>query len=739
MHRRAYQRVTAEVKGSLQVTGDSGKIESGTSLFRVVEQSIAQPALGRSVTFAERRPAEASPSKPAIAEGAPARFDRPVFVVSSPRAGSTLLFETLAEAPGLFTLGGENHAIFEGIPSLDPRRRGFDSNRQTERDADPATAGALCTAFARAFRDREGAPVPADAGAVRMLEKTPKNALRVPFLDAAFPDAVFVYLYRDPRETLGSMIDAWRSGRFVTYRELPGWSGPPWSLLLVPGWRDLIGKDLAEIVARQWAIATECLIADLERLPPERVLAVRYDALVADPEGAMRELTARLGLGWDRDIKGPLPASRYTLTAPAKDKWRKHAEALERVLPLIEATDEKARALVERIGAQPVAKPSAKPAPAAKPAVRPAPAPAVKPPAPAAPAPTSPAQQPLRSVHTQNLPGLFHQLGLSLLVTTYQSGHLIAVRADGDKLNTHFRTFKSPMGLALSPKGFALGTADSVWIYRNQRSAAPRVEPPKPYDAVFLPHACHVTGDIRIHDLAYGKDDLWIVNTKFSCLSTLDRDHSFVPRWRPPFVTGLAAEDRCHLNGMAMLDGEPRYVTALGTTDTAAGWRAERAHGGVILEVPSGRVVAEGLSMPHSPRMYRGALYFLESGEGSLARVDPATGKVETLVRLPGFTRGLAFAGPLAFIGLSQVRETNIFGGIPLTERVKERVSGVWVVNIETQKVVGFLRFEGQVQEIFDVQVLGARMPDIVEQGSALSGSVFVVPQEALEPAKAGA
>ena len=143
--------------------------------------------------------------------------------------------------------------------------------------------------------------------------------------------------------------------------------------------------------------------------------------------------------------------------------------------------------------------------------------------------------------------------------------------------------------------------------------------------------------------------------------------------------------------------------------------------------------------MPHSPRVYRDALYFLESGEGSLARVDLGTGEVQTLVRLPGFTRGLAFAGPLAFVGLSQVRETNIFGGIPLTERVKERVSGVWVVNIETSRVVGFLRFEGQVQEIFDVQVLGARMPDIVEQGSALSGSVFVVPQEALEAAPKGA
>ncbi len=738
-HRSTYQRVADELVRSLEVTGNKVNLTTGMGLLSVVRQVLAEPALGHSPfggTMASPAPT-ASVGAPVVAAPRPAgpTFDRPIFVVSSPRSGSSLLFETLARAPGLHTLGGENHAVFEGIAALDPRRRGYDSNRQTAADADAATAEALRAAYRAELRDRDGRPVPAGASTVRMLEKTPKNSLRVPFLDAVFDGARFVYLYRSARETISSMLDAWRSGRFVTYPELPGWSGPPWSLLLVPGWRDLDGRPIAEVAARQWAIATELLLDDLSRIAPERCAVVRYDALVDDPQGTMERLARRLGLGWDTTLDSALPLSRHTLTPPEKDKWRKNEAELEGVLALVAETERKAEALVERLEAAERAAPAAPEAPSPGPSRaidvgRPAPR-VEAPRAPDAPGATATAAQ-LRSVHTQNMPAIFAQLGISLLVSTYQSGHLIAVRADGDKLNTHFRTFRSPMGIAIGANGFALGTHDALWVYRNQPSVAPRVQPPKPYDACFLPQACHVTGDIRIHDVAYGAQDLWIVNTKFSCLSTLDREHSFVPRWRPPFVSGLAAEDRCHLNGLAMVDGQPRYVTALGTTDTAGGWRANRAHGGVILEVPSGRVVAKGLSMPHSPRVYRGALWFLESGDGSLARVDVATGEVTTVARLPGFTRGLAFAGPVAFVGLSQVRETNIFGGIPLTERVKERVCGVWAVNVETSQVLGFLRFEGQVHEIFDVQAIRAKMPEIVEVGSEIAASSFVVPQQVM-------
>jgi uncharacterized protein (TIGR03032 family) len=228
------------------------------------------------------------------------------------------------------------------------------------------------------------------------------------------------------------------------------------------------------------------------------------------------------------------------------------------------------------------------------------------------------------------------------------------------------------------------------------------------------------------------------VNTRFSCLATLDEQHSFVPRWRPPFVTRLAAEDRCHLNGLAVVDGDVRYVTALGVSDDANGWREHKSDGGVVLDVSSGAVVAAGLSMPHSPRWYGGRLFVLESGIGSLGVVDLERGAVDTLIQLPGFTRGLAFAGKYAVVGLSQVRE-QIFRDIPLTAGNPDRLCGVWVVDLERAEVAAFLRFEGSVQEIFDVQVLpGATWPEVAEPDADVVGDAFVLPDAAMTELRAG-
>jgi uncharacterized protein (TIGR03032 family) len=347
---------------------------------------------------------------------------------------------------------------------------------------------------------------------------------------------------------------------------------------------------------------------------------------------------------------------------------------------------------------------------------------------------TEPEAAPFRSISTQSFPALLQRLGISLAVSTYQSGRLILVRADGPAtLNTHFRMFRSPMGLAVDPTRIAIGTEREVWDYRNQPAVAAKVEPAGKHDACFVPRKIHVTGDIRIHEIGFAKGELWIVNTRFSALCTLDDSSSFVPRWRPPFVTRLAAEDRCHLNGMAIVDDRVQYVTAFGTTDTPGGWRENKATGGVLLDVDSGQVVLRGLSMPHSPRQRDGRFYLLESGKGTIATADLASGHVETIAELPGFTRGLAFAGPFAFIGLSQVRETNIFGGIPLTERVAERECAIYVVDLRSGQTVAFLRFEGDVREIFDVQVLpGIRYPEMLELSSPLVATSFTVPDSAL-------
>jgi uncharacterized protein (TIGR03032 family) len=247
---------------------------------------------------------------------------------------------------------------------------------------------------------------------------------------------------------------------------------------------------------------------------------------------------------------------------------------------------------------------------------------------------------------TDGFAPLLQQIGASLLVSTYQANKLLVIRAAGSGLLALVRTFDKPMGVAADARRLALGTRDRIWFLRNAPDVAPRVEPAGMHDACYLPRSCHVTGDIGVHEMAWAGDELWVVNTRFSCLCTLHPDYSFVPRWRPPFVTALAAEDRCHLNGLALVDGRPRYVTALGETDTADGWRANKPRGGCLVDIDRNEVIARGLSMPHSPRWHDGRLWVLESGTGQLVLVDPAGGRVEVVAALPGFARGLALSEP---------------------------------------------------------------------------------------------
>ena len=283
-------------------------------------------------------------STAAARDGIRHKIARPVFIVSTPRSGSTLLFETLIKAPDLFNPGGESHMRIEQVADFFPGARGWTSNRLTEADAAAANVEDLARRFYPYLRDRSGH---AADGKVQMLEKTPKNALRVPFFNAAWPDSLFVYLYREPQATLGSMIEAWLSGRFVTYPMLPAWGRPAWSLLLIPGWRELAGKPLAEVVAAQWARTTSALIQDLSALPPERVIAVAYDDLVKEPQRTMTNVSARLGLGWDVTLPSALPFSKTTFSRPAQDKWRRFEAQVDNVRPMVEASDEQARALLE--------------------------------------------------------------------------------------------------------------------------------------------------------------------------------------------------------------------------------------------------------------------------------------------------------------------------------------------------------------------------------------------------------
>jgi hypothetical protein len=351
-YREALERYRAE----LARFGAGIVIKNGAPLQKTIESGVLKPAIARAqssgdpetretehpaVDLASPPPAVASagtkdlPQRavPKARVGRDPHFDRPLMIVCPPRSGSTLLFETLEQSPDVFTVGGESHRLIESVAGLRPEAHGFDSNRLDTTDATPANVAEVRARFLGALRDREGRPPRSDRLPVRLLEKTPKNSLRVPFFAQAFPEARFLYLHRDPREVLSSMIEAWESMRFRTYPNLPGWSGPPWSLVLVPGWRDLIGRPLHEIVAHQWAATTAMLLDDLAALPAERRLLVRYDAFLANPEATVRQLCGELELAWDMVLSGDLPLSRYTVSKPEKDKWRRHEREIESVLP----------------------------------------------------------------------------------------------------------------------------------------------------------------------------------------------------------------------------------------------------------------------------------------------------------------------------------------------------------------------------------------------------------------------
>ena len=302
------------------------------------------------------------------------------------------------------------------------------------------------------------------------------------------------------------------------------------------------------------------------------------------------------------------------------------------------------------------------------------------------------------------------------------------------------------MGVAVAADRMAIGTAMEIIEFRNIPAVARKVDENRPPDACFLPRTISFTGDIQIHEMDWGwsnalnnqsnrQMDLWFINTRFSCLCTRSADHSFYPQWRPKFVTAIAPQDRCHLNGFCVVDGKPKYVTALGESDEPAGWRDNKASGGIVMDIESNEVIARGLSMPHSPRFHEGKLWVLNSGAGGIGFMDQATGKYESVTKVPGFTRGFSIQGRFAFIGLSQVRESAIFSGIEIAQRPEsERWSGVAVVDLTRGETVAWLRFEDAVQEVFAVSVLPNRTwPDLINDDPELIGLSYVLPDEALK------
>lgn len=300
---------------------------------------------------------------------------------------------------------------------------------------------------------------------------------------------------------------------------------------------------------------------------------------------------------------------------------------------------------------------------------------------------------------------------LSFCFSTYQTGMIFLLGADREtgKLSIFNRTLERPMGMALGGKKMAVAAMTQIYTFVDSIEEG---EGPGGYDAFYVPQISHFTGDMDVHDLAYSKSgELLFANTLFSCVAAVSETHSFRPVWTPPFISRLAPEDRCHLNGIALNgSGELAYATMVGETDIADGWRDNRVGGGVVYDCRTNEVVARDLSMPHSPRVHDDMLWLLNSGRGEFGRVNRESGRFEPIAFCPGYLRGLSLHGRHAFVGLSEPRENKTFAGLPLQERLdKENVRprcGIYVIDIDTGDILHWLTISGMIHELYDVAVL---------------------------------
>ncbi|MEK9711175.1 MAG: TIGR03032 family protein [Thalassolituus sp.] len=359
--------------------------------------------------------------------------------------------------------------------------------------------------------------------------------------------------------------------------------------------------------------------------------------------------------------------------------------------------------------------------------------------------------------YSDNLPAILKHLNISLAFTSYQAGRLMLVRTDGQELEINFKEFPRPMGLTSTDQGLILGTYTQIIQFQREDGLVPRLKMPLPdirnditaprlhkndeekeaaaearaadedyqkklapadprVDACFIARSAHYTGMINIHDIEWGNRGLWAVNSSFSCLCTIDPAYSFVPHWKPSFIDELLPEDRCHLNGMTLKDGEPAYVTTFSQYEDRQQWRQSDKRTGTLIDVQRNEIVVDGLAMPHSPRWHNGKVYFCHSGEGQLNCYHPDTGEHEVIAELPGFTRGIDIYGSIMFVGLSRKRESDVTSPGLVKEDPEKTCSGIWLFNLETHEVIGQIKFHGNVDQIYDIAILyNTSFPEVIE------------------------
>lgn len=393
--------------------------------------------------------------------------------------------------------------------------------------------------------------------------------------------------------------------------------------------------------------------------------------------------------------------------------------------------------------------------------------------------------------YSDNLPALLKQLNIALVFTSYQAGRLMLVRSDGTQLDINYKSLPRPMGLAVTKNSLTLGVFTQVLKFQREDALLKQIKQPllpieqditaprlktgsednavessldkrsdltaeeraeqeqlrqeqerwldyqqqlmepvdERTDACFITRSAHYSGMINIHDIEWGTEGLWAVNSSFSCLCTLSPEASFVPRWKPYFITELMPEDRCHLNGMALKDGKPAYVTTFSKFNEPAMWRKGDKFDGTLMDVEQNKILLDNLCMPHSPRYYRNKVYYCNSGEGQICCYDPETGQNDILAEVPGFTRGMAFYGPFLIVGLSKVRQSDVTSPAPIANRYSDTCSGIWLFHLDSGKTIATLKFTGNVDQIYDVAVLqGCSFPELIEPGHPRMRNHFCFP-----------
>ena len=317
---------------------------------------------------------------------------------------------------------------------------------------------------------------------------------------------------------------------------------------------------------------------------------------------------------------------------------------------------------------------------------------------------------PFSCKYSQQVPELLSQLNCSIAITTYQAGKVVFISSNEGKTLTQLpRNFERAMGIAEDHENdkLAIACKDEVIVFKNSSELA-KFYPASPnkYDSLYVPRVTYYTGSVDIHDIQFGHDNkLYAVNTLFSCIVRIDGEYNFTPVWKPPFIDKIAAEDRCHLNGMAMIDGKPKYVTAFNSGNEPKSWRENITKTGVVIDVDTNEIISEGLAMPHSPMIINGDLYLLLSADGELVKIDTETGEKETIVNLDGFVRGMSYYNDYLFIGLSKLRESSSTFG-KLVPNIKNNKAGIMIIHLPTKSKVGGIIYDSSLEEIYDVHIL---------------------------------